>query len=67
MAVRGLWLLEHNSELGNAPSHKVLDSVAFVPRPEGFLPRSFADYAPYLTAPQDGAEVDAGVRAWRYV
>ena len=67
MAVRGLWLLEHNSELGNAPAHKVLDAVAFDPRPEGFLPRSFADYAPYLKAPEDGAEVVAGVHAWRYV
>jgi CRISPR-associated protein Csd2 len=67
MAVRGLWLMEHNTELGNAPAHKVLDTVSFDTRPEGFLPRSFADYEPYLKAPQDGAEVIAGVRAWRYV
>jgi CRISPR-associated protein Csd2 len=67
MAVQGLWLLEHNTELGNAPAHKVLEAVAFDPRPDGFLPRSFADYAPYLKAPEDGAEVVAGVRAWRYV
>jgi CRISPR-associated protein Csd2 len=67
MSVRGLWLLEHNSELGNAPAHKVLEAVAFESRPDGFLPRSFADYVPYLKTPEDGAEVMAGVRAWRFV
>jgi len=31
------------------------------------LPRSFADYEPYLKAPEDGTEVASGVRSWRYV
>lgn len=67
MAVRGLWLFEHNTELGNAPAHKVLESIAFAPRPDGFIPRAFADYAPFFKSPEDGVEVLPGVHAWRYV
>lgn len=67
MNVRGLWLFEHNTELGNAPAHAVLDTVAFDKSPEGFLPRSFSDYAGLLHAPEDGSEPIGGVRAWRYV
>lgn len=64
MAVRGLWLFEHNTELGNAPAHKVFESIK-LNRDESSIPRQFTDYA--LTAPQDGAEVLSGVRSWRYV
>jgi CRISPR-associated protein Csd2 len=67
MAVRGLWLFEHNTELGNAPAHSVLETVSFDARPEGFLPRAFTDYANLLHAPEDGSEPLAGVHAWRYV
>jgi CRISPR-associated protein Csd2 len=67
MAARGLWLFEHNTELGNAPAHKVLASIAFDERPEGFTPRAFSDYLPLLKAPGDGEEILPGVRAWRYV
>jgi CRISPR-associated protein Csd2 len=67
MAVRGLWLFEHNTELGNAPAHAVLETVRFDARPEGFLPRAFTDYASLLHAPEDGSEPLAGVHAWRYV
>jgi CRISPR-associated protein Csd2 len=67
MAVRGLWLFEHNTELGNAPAHAVLETVSFDARPDGFLPRAFTDYASLLHAPEDGAEPLAGVHAWRYV
>jgi CRISPR-associated protein Csd2 len=68
MAVRGLWLFEHNTELGNAPSHKVFSSIDFSNRPkEGWTPRSFTEYLPYLQAPQDGEEILPGVRAWKYV
>jgi CRISPR-associated protein Csd2 len=67
MAVRGLWLFEHNTELGNAPAHAVLETVSFDARPEGFLPRAFTDYASLLHAPEDGSEPLAGVHAWRYV
>lgn len=67
MAVRGLWLFEHNTELGNAPAHAVLDTVHFDERPKDFLPRAFSDYANYLHAPGDGAEALPGVHVWRYV
>ena len=67
MSVRGLWLFEHNTELGNAPAHAVLDTIRFDDRPEGFLPRAFTDYAPLLHAPTDGSEPISGVHAWRYV
>jgi CRISPR-associated protein Csd2 len=64
MAVRGFWLFEHNTALGNAPAHKVFESVK-LKREESAPPRQFMDYT--LSAPADGAEVLAGVRAWRYV
>ena len=64
MAVRGLWLFEHNTALGNAPAHKVFESIKLKPH-ESVIPRQFADYT--LTAPEDGAEVLSGVRSWRYV
>ena len=64
MAVRGLWLFEHNTALGNAPAHKVFESIK-LSREESVIPRLFADYT--LTAPEDGVEVLSGVRSWRYV
>jgi CRISPR-associated protein Csd2 len=67
MAVRGLWLFEHTEMLGKAPAHKVFESISFDRRPEGFIPRAFSDYLPFLKAPEDGAEVLTGVHSWRYV
>ena len=64
MAVRGLWLFEHNTALGNAPAHRVFESIK-LKLDESVIPRQFADYT--LTAPEDGAEALSGVRAWRYV
>lgn len=44
MAVRKLVIFKHDSELGNAPSHKTLDLLS-VKKKEGVeVPRSFADY-----------------------
>ena len=42
MSCQRLMLYEHNSELGNAPAHKLFESVKIAKRSE--LPRSFADY-----------------------
>jgi len=67
MAVRGLWLFEHSTALGNAPAHKVLETISFDPSPKDWTPRSFAEYEPLLHSLSDGAEVLSGVRAWRYV
>jgi CRISPR-associated protein Csd2 len=64
MSVRGLFLFEHDGKLGNAPSHRVLETVKI-----GNIKaaRHFSDYEPYLDAPQDGTQPMAGVTAWRYV
>ena len=44
MAVRDLIIFRHDSELGNAPSYKLFDSVS-VEKKEGVdLPRSYKDY-----------------------
>lgn len=43
MATRALIVFEHESQLGNAPSHQLFDRVQ-VKANEGVLPRSFSDY-----------------------
>ncbi len=64
MSVRGLFLFQHESKLGNAPAHKVLASVQLASVP---IARSFAEYEPSLQAPDDGAQPLPGVTCWRYV
>ncbi len=44
MAVRKLIIFKHDSELGNAPSHKLFDSVKINKKSEDQVPRSFNDY-----------------------
>lgn len=44
MGMRGLFVFKHDSQLGNAPSHKLFEAVT-VKRKEGVeVPRSFGDY-----------------------
>jgi len=44
MAARKLFIFKHDSELGNAPSHKLFETVR-VEKLEGVNPpRSFTDY-----------------------
>jgi len=65
MAVRGLWLFEHKDALGNAPAHKVLETVRLPHLPAA---RSFAEYERAgIEAPAEDGEALAGVTAWRYV
>ncbi len=64
MSVRGLYLFEHSSALGNAPAHKVFESIRIA---SAETPRTFADYASGLAVPEDGQEVLPGIRAWSYV
>jgi CRISPR-associated protein Csd2 len=45
MATRRLVIFQHESELGNAPSHLLFDLVKVVRNPAANPPRSFADYA----------------------
>jgi CRISPR-associated protein Csd2 len=63
MEVRGLYLFEHSSKLGNAPAHQLFETIKI---PSVKTARAFADYNP-LSAPEDGAEAVPGVTVWRYV
>lgn len=57
MAVRELTIFKHDSELGNAPAHKLFDAVT-IKRNEGVeVPRRFADY----TVTIDSAAIPDGV------
>ncbi|MCD7762735.1 MAG: type I-C CRISPR-associated protein Cas7/Csd2 [Lachnospiraceae bacterium] len=51
MAVRKLIIFRHDSELGNAPSHKLFDDVKVVKKDGVDVPRSFEDYN--LTLPSE--------------
>lgn len=53
MATRGLYVFKHDSELGNAPAHKLFDLIQ-VKRSNGDdgPPRSFDDYS--VTLPDEG-------------
>ena len=44
MAVRKLIIFKHDSELGNAPSYKLFESVKVARKPEVDLARAFSDY-----------------------
>lgn len=57
MAVRELIIFKHDSELGNAPAHKLFDAVT-IKRNEGVeVPRRFADYTVII----DSAAIPDGV------
>lgn len=56
MEVRGLYIFEHESALGNAPAHKLFDLVRIT---GPAMPRAFGDYA--VTLPSE-AELPAGVK-----
>ena len=58
MAVRAFIVFKHDSELGNAPAHKLFDAV-HVQKREGIeSPRSFADYEDIVV---DEASIPDGV------
>lgn len=62
MSPRALVVFKHDSELGNAPAHKLLEAVS-VTRKEGVpVPRSFADYGEVVV---DRAQVPEGVEVIR--
>jgi CRISPR-associated protein Csd2 len=44
MASRKLFVFEHESDLGNAPSHKLFELVKVTRKPDANPPRSFNDY-----------------------
>ncbi len=43
MATRGLYVFKHDSELGNAPAHRLFERVSAAPKAD--IPRHFDDYA----------------------
>ncbi len=45
MAVRKLIIFKHESELGNAPAHKLFDLVQVKRRDAGMQPRQYGDYS----------------------
>lgn len=53
MATRGLYVFKHESELGNAPAHKLFDLIQ-IKRANGSdgPPRGFGDYS--VTTPEEG-------------
>ncbi len=53
MCARRLIVFKHDNKLGNAPAHKLFDSVTIQPC-EGKPPRSFEDYKEGIAAPADG-------------
>ena len=52
MSPQKLIVFKHQTALGNAPAHKLLDRVAVARKPGVTAPRSFADYT--LTINRDG-------------
>lgn len=44
MAARKLIIFKHDSELGNAPSHKLFDLISVERNPEVYPPRAYSDY-----------------------
>ena len=63
MAVRELIVFRHDSELGNAPAHKLFELVHAAKRNEELTaPRSYSDYAVTV----DEAQLPAGVTCERF-
>jgi CRISPR-associated protein Csd2 len=63
MATRGLYVFEHDSELGNAHAHSLFDRICPRLKDGVTVPRSFADYSVEV----DASELPAGVRLIRRV
>jgi CRISPR-associated protein Csd2 len=53
MCARKLVIFKHDSKLGNAPAHKLFETVK-IKACDGKPPRSFDDYKAGITSPQDG-------------
>ena len=56
MATRGLYVFSHESPLGNAPAHRLFDTVGVQRRAGIEAPRSFTDYAVAAPPPGELAE-----------
>ncbi len=58
MAVRKLILFRHSSQLGNAPAHKLYDSVSVARKAGVEVARSFADYEVSIAPMPEGVTVE---------
>jgi CRISPR-associated protein Csd2 len=56
MSTRGLYVFKHDSELGNAPAHKLFDLIQIARRDPSAPARHIADYQ--VTAPAAGRLID---------
>jgi CRISPR-associated protein Csd2 len=56
MTTRGLYVFKHDSELGNAPAHKLFDLIQVTRRDPSVPARSIADYS--VEAPPPGRLAD---------
>ncbi|TVQ85805.1 MAG: type I-C CRISPR-associated protein Cas7/Csd2 [Micavibrio sp.] len=63
MATRGLYIFRHNSPLGKAPAHELLDRVKITRKNSVDVPRSFADY----TVTVDEGNIPDGVELLKIV
>jgi CRISPR-associated protein Csd2 len=59
MAARKLIVFKHESNLGNAPSHKLFDAVSVLKKEEALVTRNYSDYAVSIDQSQipEGVEV----------
>ena len=57
MNARGLYVFKHATALGNAPAHKLFDTVTIAKKPDVKIPRAFSDYAVNF----DAAKLPPGV------
>lgn len=55
---RGLYVFSHESALGNAPAHKLLERIKVSRKPDVSVARSFSDYAVSV----DSQNLPAGVQ-----
>lgn len=58
MAMRKIILFKHDSQLGNAPMHKLIDAVKVEKRADVDAPRSFSDYTVTLGSVPSGVTVE---------
>ena len=65
MATRGLYVFEHASMLGSAPTHELFDRIQIDPLGQEAAPRSFADYKGRITI--NDVELKDGVTLYRMV